>query len=125
MYDEVDYKVDWADKFKKAILIFIVMFIIAFVILLIIRKPQEEQSNFFEDNLNTMMGVAKNYYSQNDTDKKITLKEMVKKKMMLDLTDEEGNLCDYNNSYAIRNNQNIKVYLKCANEEKETDDNII
>ena len=105
MYDEVDYKVDWADKFKKAILIFIVMFIIAFVILLIIRKPQEEQSNFFEDNLNTMMGVAK--------------------KMMLDLTDEEGNLCDYNNSYAIRNNQNIKVYLKCANEEKETDDNII
>ena len=125
MYDEVDYKVDWADKFKKAILIFIVMFIIAFVILLIIRKPQEEQSNFFEDNLNTMMGVAKNYYSQNDTDKKITLKEMVKKKMMLDFTDEEGNLCDYNNSYAIRNNQNIKVYLKCANEEKETDDNII
>ncbi len=125
MYDEVDYKVDWADKFKKAILIFIVMFIIAFVILLIIRKPQEEQSNFFEDNLNTMMGVAKNYYSQNDTDKKITLKEMVKKKMMLDLTDEEGNLCDYNNSYAIRNNQNIKVYLKCANEEKETDDNFI
>ena len=125
MYDEVDYKVDWADKFKKAILIFIVMFIIASIILLIIRKPQEEQSNFFDDNLNTMMGVAKNYYSQNDTDKKITLKEMVKKKMMLDLTDEEGNLCDYNNSYAIRNNQNIKVYLKCANEEKETDDNII
>ena len=125
MYDEVDYKVDWADKFKKAILIFIVMFIISFVILLIIKKPQEEQSNFFDDNLNTMMGVAKNYYSQNDTDKKITLKEMVKKKMMLDLTDEEGNLCDYNNSYAIRNNQNIKVYLKCANEEKETDDNII
>ena len=125
MYDEVDYKVDWVDKFKKAILIFIVMFIIAFVILLIIRKPQEEQSNFFDYNLNTMMSVAKNYYSQNDTNKKITLKEMVKKKMMLDLTDEEGNLCDYNNSYAIRNNQNIKVYLKCANEEKETDDNII
>ena len=125
MYDEVDYKVDWADKFKKAIIIFVVMFILVFAILFIIRKQQEEKPNFFDDNLNTMMGVAKNYYSQNDTYKKITLKEMVKKKMMLDLTDEEGNLCDYNNSYAIRNNQNIKVYLKCANEEKETDDNLV
>ena len=69
--------------------------------------------------------MAKNYYKEQDAQEKITLKEMVNKKMLLQFVDENGRYCDINNSYAIRRNNKVEVFLKCSNQEKTTESNII
>ncbi len=125
MYDEVEYTINWGDKFKKGIIVAFVLFAIIFVILLIKPKNNLKNTNYFEDNINTMLNVAKNYYKEQDVQEKITLKEMVNKKMLLQFVDENGRYCDTNNSYAIRRNNKVEVFLKCSNQEKTTESNII
>ena len=125
MYDEVEYTINWGDKFKKGIIVAFVLFAIIFVILLIKPKNNLKNTNYFEDNINTMLNVAKNYYKEQDAQEKITLKEMVNKKMLLQFVDENGRYCDINNSYAIRRNNKVEVFLKCSNQEKTTESNII
>lgn len=125
MYDEVEYTINWGDKFKKGIIVAFVLFAIIFVILLIKPKNNLKNTNYFEDNINTMLNVAKNYYKEQDAQEKITLKEMVNKKMLLQFVDENGRYCDTNNSYAIRRNNKVEVFLKCSNQEKTTESNII
>ena len=125
MYDEVEYTINWGDKFKKGIIVAFVLFAIIFIILLIKPKNNLKNTNYFEDNINTMLNVAKNYYKEQDVQEKITLKEMVNKKMLLQFVDENGRYCDTNNSYAIRRNNKVEVFLKCSNQEKTTESNII
>lgn len=123
MYDEVEYKINWQDKFKKTIIVLALILLIGFIILKLtnISKPK---NNFFNDNMNTMVSVAKNFYQNNNTKDKITLREMIDKKMILDFYDENGQTCDIDNSYATIENNKIEVFLKCANQQK-TEENYI
>ena len=113
MYDEVEYSVDWHSKFKKAIILGLVGLGISLILKNNNIKPVD---NYLEDNLNTMLKVAQNYYQTNETTTKITLQEMLDKKMLLEFVDDEGNYCDTHNSYAIKENNKVEVYLKCSNE---------
>ena len=62
-----------------------------------------------------MLKVAQNYYQSNETSDKITLQEMLDKKMLLKFIDDDGNYCDTQSSYAIRQSNKVEVYLKCSN----------
>ena len=80
----------------------------------------------FNENIDTMKDAGRSYFTTsrlpNKTGDKvrITLKEMLEKKLLLEFTDEEGNTCDANESYieVTKTNDseyNMKVYLSCNN----------
>ncbi len=122
MYDEVEYKVNWFEKFRKGLVIVLIIFILGICVLLLI--PKNKQVNYFEDNFQTMVSVAKNYYKDSNNMEKLTLKEMVNKKMLIEFVDENGEYCDVNNSYAKINNNKIEVFLKCPSNEQKVENYI-
>lgn len=122
MYDEVEYKVNWFEKFRKGLVIVLIIFILGICVLLLI--PKNKQVNYFEDNFQTMVSVAKNYYKGSNNMEKLTLKEMVNKKMLIEFVDENGEYCDVNNSYAKINNNKIEVFLKCPSNEQKAENYI-
>ncbi len=122
MYDEVEYKVNWFEKFRKGLVIVLIIFILGICVLLLI--PKNKQVNYFEDNFQTMVSVAKNYYKGSNNMEKLTLKEMVNKKMLIEFVDENGEYCDVNNSYAKINNNKIEVFLKCPSNEQKVENYI-
>ena len=122
MYDEVEYKVNWFEKFRKGLVIVLIIFILGICVLLLI--PKNKQVNYFEDNFQTMVSVAKNYYKDSNNMEKLTLKEMVNKKMLIEFVDENGEYCDVNNSYAKINNNKIEVFLKCPSNEQKAENYI-
>ena len=122
MYDEVEYKVNWFEKFRKGLVIVLIIFILGICVLLLI--PKNKQVNYFEDNFQTMVSVAKNYYKDSNNMEKLTLKEMVNKKMSIEFVDENGEYCDVNNSYAKINNNKIEVFLKCPSNEQKVENYI-
>jgi hypothetical protein len=81
----------------------------------------------FNENLMSMKEAAQSYYTierlpQKVGDStKITLKEMIDKKIILPFKDKDGKQCDLNSSYVqITKNENeyvMKVNLKCGDEE--------
>ena len=122
MYDEVEYKVNWFEKFRKGLVIVLIIFILGICVLLLI--PKNKQVNYFEDNFQTMISVAKNYYKDSNNMEKLTLKEMVNKKMLIEFVDENGEYCDVNNSYAKISNNKIEVFLKCPSNEQKAENYI-
>lgn len=81
----------------------------------------------FSDNLNTMKEVAIAYYTterlpkeKGDTEK-ITLGEMIEMKLLLEIKDKDGNMCDLDESYVSITKEEkeykMKVNLKCGDEE--------
>ncbi len=123
MYDEVEYKVNWAEKFKKGISIVLIVFLIGMGISLIVSKISHKP-NYFDDNLKTMTSVARNYYKENNNAEKLTLKDMVNKKMLIEFVDENGEYCDINNSYAKVNNNKVEVYLQCSTKKQKVENYI-
>ena len=57
MYDEVEYTINWGDKFKKGIIVAFVLFAIIFVILLIKPKNNLKNTNYFEDSISTNLKI--------------------------------------------------------------------
>lgn len=84
-------------------------------------------AGIFSDNITSMKEAARNYFttdrlpSTNGGKVKLTLQEMLNKKMLVPFVDKNGNSCDTNASYVevTRNSTydyNLKVYLACGNE---------
>ena len=82
----------------------------------------------FYENILIMKDAAKSYYTNdrlpvNVGDKvSMTLKEMIEKNLVLDITDKNGDLCDVDESYVevTRSEESeyiLKVNLKCGSEE--------
>ena len=123
MYDEAEYLFDWHSVAKRIIMVVIILTIIAIIILLF--NKSKTPANYFDDNLNTMTSVATRYYQQSNATEKITLKEMIDRRMLIEFVDEDGSMCDINNSYATVENNHVKVFLKCnSNQETKISDAI-
>jgi len=81
----------------------------------------------FSDNLNTMKEVAIAYYTtdrlpkKEGETKKLTLGEMLEMKLLLEVKDKNGKMCDLDESYVEVTKEakeyKMKVNLKCDNEE--------
>ncbi len=80
----------------------------------------------FNSNINSMKDAGRSYFTTDRLpnkagDKvKISLKEMLSKKLLLEFTDEEGNACNADESYVevTKTNDkeyNMRVYLSCNN----------
>ena len=125
MYEDANINFNWSTVFKRLLIIFILIAISLIMITLITKKSWSKPEDYFEDNFTTMISVAKNYYTQNDLNNtKITLQEMIDKKMLLEFVDENGNTCDTKKSYANLDNNKLTVYLKCSTKQDQKQMNI-
>lgn len=105
--------------------------IIVFVFLLILLFPMPDlkplNNQIFADNVDRMKDVAKSYYtierlpSNINDSKRMTLKEMLDKKLILPLMDSNGKYCSEEDSYIeitkMENEYVIKVYLSCSDKQ--------
>lgn len=119
MYEQAEYRFDWSSV-KKKFLVILIIGILIFCIATLLIKPKNKTS-YFDDNLTTMTSVAKKYYSQNNTAEKLTLEEMVNKKMVASFIDEDGNTCNLKKSYAQIDNNKVIVNLICNHNQKTTE----
>ena len=81
-------------------------------------------NNVFSQNMEKMKEVGKEYFTLKRLPvkvgeiKTITLKEMYDKKLLLELTDKDGNSCSADNSYVsvekFDDEYQMKVYLECG-----------
>lgn len=113
-----------------------IMFIILFVFIMIWLFPTKSNletqnnqldvltSNIFNNNILTMKDAAVSYYtidrlpkSLNDKER-MTLKEMLEEKLLVEFVDGKGNKCDINASYVevvkLENEYQMKVSLTCT-----------
>lgn len=110
------------DLLVRLVLIIIFIFLLIWLFPMPNLKPLNNQ--IFSDNVDRMKNVAKTYYTterlpENINDfKKMTLKEMLDKKLILPLMDSNGNYCSEKDSYVqvtkLENEYVIKVYLSCS-----------
>ena len=108
------------------------LLIVIFVFLLMYLFPMPNLSPFyssiFNDNIQTMKDAAEDYYttermpSKVGKSSKMTLQEMIDKKLIIPFVDKDGNACNTKKSYVkvtkLDNEYELKVSLTCG---KETD----
>lgn len=113
------------DLLIRLVLIIIFIFLLIWLFPMPDLKPLNNQ--IFADNIDRMKDVAKSYYTterlpQNINDsKKMTLREMLDKKLILPLMDSNGKYCSSDDSYIevtkLENEYIIKVYLSCSDKQ--------
>lgn len=106
------------------------LLIVIFIFLLMYLFPMPNLSPFyssiFNDNIQTMKDAAEDYYTTERMPKevgkstKMSLKEMIDKKLIIPFVDKDGNKCDTNNSYVQvtkeKTEYELKVSLTCGKE---------
>lgn len=75
----------------------------------------------FNQNIKSMEIAANNYFSEFNEDTKITLKQLIEKKLLVDLKDSTGNICNSDKSYVENKEDKIYIYLNCNEKEGTTE----
>lgn len=108
-----------------------VFLILLFVLLIILLFPMPNLTSFydavFNNNVQTMKDAAEDYFTkermpENEGDKvKLTLQDMLDKKLILPFLDKDGNECDSEKSYVEvtkkKTEYELEVRLSCGKEE--------
>lgn len=107
------------DNFWRDLLVRIAL-IVLFIFLLIWLFPMPKLDTFYDrifaDNIKMMQEAAKDYYTierlpiEIGDKKKITLREMLDKKMILPFLDKDGNSCDFDKSYVEVTRMGVEEY---------------
>ena len=114
------------DNFWRDLLVRIAL-ILLFIFLLIWLFPMPKLETFYDrifaDNLKMMQDAAKDYFTverlpiEIGDKKKLSLRDMIDKKMILPFLDRDGNTCDFDNSYVevikMETDYVFKVNLSC------------
>ncbi len=129
MYEE--RRPSFSKGFILKLLLFIVIIILiawlfptkSYVSDLINSKLGTSKEQVFNNNLNTMKTAALSYYNgdrlpeKEGASKKITLEEMLEKKLLIEFTDSNGKKCNKTKSYVEvtknKNDYSMKVNLSC------------
>ena len=107
-----------------------VLLIVIFIFLLMCLFPMPNLTPFysqiFNDNIQTMKDAAEDYYttermpSKVGDSTKMTLKEMIDKKLIIPFVDKDGKDCDTSKSFVkvtkLENEYELKVSLTCGKE---------
>ena len=80
-----------------------------------VTSPQVEET--FNQNINSMKIAANRYFEENDKTS-VTLKELIKNNLLVDLKDSNDSLCDTEKSYSELKDKTLYVHLKCTDSEK-------
>ena len=91
------------------------------------KEQTNEFSNYFQENINLLKDVAESYFTlerlpKNEGDKvRITLGEMLEKKLLINLSDNKGKMCNIDNTYVEvtkkKTEYEMKIYLSCGDDE--------
>lgn len=117
-------------KIKRFLLLILVIVLFIFVMLMIFPTKKSLDplyQDVFRNNINSMKDAADKYFTnermpKNVGDKvKITLREMLDKKLLLPFVDKNGNQCDLDKSYVQITKKDteyeMKVNLLCTDQE--------
>ncbi|MDD3048760.1 MAG: hypothetical protein PHQ89_02055 [Bacilli bacterium] len=112
----------WRGFLIKALIVILFVFLLMWIIPFPNLNPVYD--NLFNQNVESMRDAAKGYYTVERLPKnvgdttKMTLAEMLDKKLVLSFTDSKGKQCDTKASYVevikAENEYVIKVYLSCS-----------
>lgn len=124
------------ERFSIRDVILQVLFVALFILLLVWLFPSKSFINkkvdplldtIFRENIMSMKEAAKDYYTLSRLPQKVgdvtklTLGEMLDKKLLLEFTDKYGETCDVNDSYVeitkMDDEYVMKVNLKCSKQE--------
>lgn len=129
MYEEKKHiKINWVSLLVKCILVLAII-----IVIIIIAKSfkgtlfrQNISDETFRENLNLMKDSATEYFTTNKLkddarSQKLTLREMVDQKLLLDFTNN-NKICSLDDSYVqatkmADDNYALKIYLKCGKKE--------
>lgn len=124
MYEEDKYSINW---FKIALRLVIILLVLLLSIKLITvvlgNKTNVKETDIMHDALKSMDVVARDYFQGDKLPKEvgesdeITLEELINKKLIQDIIDEDGNKCDVKKStikvIRLDEKYQIKSTLKC------------
>jgi hypothetical protein len=108
--------------------IFVVLLFV-FLLMWLLPMPSVEPliDKIFTQNINSMTNVAKSYYTEErlpqeeGETKKLTLRDMLNNKMIIEFTDSDSKTCDIDKSYVEVTKQNgeyiFKTNLSCSSQE--------
>ena len=125
MYEERKKKFNWKGFIIKLLLLIIVVFLIIKLLPHNNVKDSNGHSKVFNTNFTKFKEVGNNFFTKdklpvNDTESKITLKELVKEKKISTLKGSDKNTCNEDESYIRAYKKNIgyelEVYLECGEE---------
>ena len=119
------------DIIVKMILFGLFIFILVWLFNKKVPNMAPFYSNVFRENIKYMQEAAESYFTDDKMPKevgdevKMTLSEMLDKKLLLPFVDKDGNSCDLNNSYVTITKQPdesyiLKTNLECGSEKDYT-----
>lgn len=134
MYEEGHSGFSFKSMVLKLIIIAAALFLIIwlfptknYVKNIIDQKLGTHNDQTFTNNINNMKEAAISYFngdrlpSKEDASEKLTLEEMIDKKLLTDITDSNGKKCDYKKSYTKvtknKSDYTLKVNLACKDKE--------
>ena len=133
MYEE-NRRFSWTSLFIKIIIVVIFILFTIWLLSLSMKNTTRGLSdslnvltdNIFKENIDRMKEVGKDYFTTERLPEKIgevktlTLEEMYKKNLILEVKDKNGKACSAKNSYVavekMETEYQMKVYLECGSE---------
>ncbi len=133
MYEERE-RFSWTSLFIKIIIIIIFVLFTIWLLQLSMKSATKDMSNginvltdgIFTQNVERMKDVGKSYFTTERLPQKVgeiktmTLEEMYKKNLMLEVKDKNGQACSAKKSYVaiekLETEYQMKVYLDCGEE---------
>lgn len=121
---ENEKRINWLSLFIKIVIVFIFVLIVIWLVTKIINN--NKLSGTLKNNINNMEKVSIDYFKTIDLpiekgqSLKITLEELIEKKLMVSANEETENKCDLKGSYSeIKREKDkyvVKTILKCGKE---------
>ncbi len=133
MYED-NRRFSWTSLFIKIIIVVIFILFTIWLLSLSMKNTTKGMSdslniltdNIFKENIDRMKEVGKEYFTTERLPEKIgevktlTLEEMYKKNLILEVKDKNGKACSAKNSYVavekMETEYQMKVYLECGSE---------
>lgn len=131
MYEENENKIDWGNIIKRVVMIIGAILIILGIVTAVskcakkdIVEPPKEKEVDLTNQLNQLEAATLKYLTKDNlpvelnASKTIRLKILINKEILTDITDENNNKCDTNESYAevtrLENSYAVKLSLTCG-----------
>lgn len=118
--------INWKDLIIKVVFVFLFILLLMWLFKKSTPNMTPFYSNVFRENIKYMQDAAESYYTNERLPKnigdtaEITLGEMIRKNMILEFVDKDGNSCDKEESYVQvvknKNDYTLKVNLVCPTE---------
>ena len=133
MYEERE-RFSWTSLFIKIIIVIIFVLFTIWLLQLTVKSANKDMSNginvltdnIFSQNIDKMKEVGKSYFTTERLPQKIgevktlTLEDMYKKNLILEVKDKNGKACSAKKSYVaiekLETEYQMKVYLECGEE---------